>query len=301
MLKREDLRGISKITLIILILLIVLILVAFFVVKNIILKGSGERALGKFTLDLKISQVQIIQNNSLNVLVKRNKGAGEFTGINFIVDDGKNTERIQTNASLEELESRSFILPLLQINSSDVKKVSIDIVFKYESEKDFGQNIKDEYFMNFSDSNSISCIPYCPAGAQCGDNGCKGECASGCTQNGYVCSNYKCFATLATKCSQANITVTGVTNVETNFSVTLSRQGGEDDLGGVIFAFTNESGSPNYVTDIPGNIIPSSTATRYVTISEDHLENPSKVRIIVYFLDENKAQQFCQPSPQLLF
>ena len=207
MLKKGDNRGISKITLFILVLLIVLILVTYIVVKNVVLKGSGDRSLGKFTLDLKISSVQIVQNNSLDVVVKRNKGAGQFTGINFIVQDGKTKETIKTNASMAELESRSFILHLNSMNASEVKNLSIDPIFVYESEKEYGQNIKDEYILVPSESNSITCMPSCPEGAECGDDGCGKQCGGGCTQEGYTCIKLKCVATLETKCALTNISV----------------------------------------------------------------------------------------------
>jgi len=296
MLKKGDNRGISKITLFILVLLIVLILVAYIVIKNVVLKGSGERSLGKFTLDLKISQVQIIQNNSLDVVVKRNKGVGEFTGINFIVNDGKTTETIKTNVSMAELESRSFTLPLTSMNASEVKNVSIDAIFQYESEKEYGQNIKDEYVMDSSELNSVLCKPSCPEGAECGDDGCGKECNGGCSQEGYTCLEQKCVATLETKCLRTKIVVPHVSNVTTNFSVVLSREGGEDEIEGVKLVFTNESQSSNFVIDTPGNIAPSEISTKYVTILETQLENPSKVRTIVYFLDENEMEQFCEPS-----
>lgn len=298
---KGDNRGISKITLFILVLLIILILVAYFVVKNIVLKGSGERSIGKFTLDLKITQVQIIQNNSLNVVVKRNKGLGEFTGINFIVDDGKTKESIQTNVSMEELESRDFILHLRYVNASEVKKVSIDAIFNSESEKEFGQNIKDVYIVDSSESNSIVCKPSCPSGAQCGSDGCGRECGGGCIQEGYICLDSKCIATLETKCLGTSILVTQVSNITTNFTINLFRSRGEDEIGGIKLAFANENSSSNFVVDEIGNIASLENVTKYATIPEDYLVNPEKVRIIVYFMDENGAPQFCDPSGQITF
>ena len=125
MLKRGDSKGLSKFATIFLIMMIVLIVIVFFVVRDVILKGSGERALGKYTMDLEISKVQVVNNNnSLMVVVKRNMGDGNFTGINFVVEDTINKETISTNVSLEELESRTFVLPLGIIDISKIKKLS---------------------------------------------------------------------------------------------------------------------------------------------------------------------------------
>jgi hypothetical protein len=296
MLKKGDRRGLSKTGIFILILLIILIFVAYFVVKNVVLKGSGDRSIGKFTLDLKISSVQIIQNNSLDVVVRRNKGAGQFTGINFIIDDGKAKERISVNASMSELESRSFIVHLDSMNVSEVKSVSIDPIFVLESQKEYGKNIKDEYIIGSEESNSMVCKPSCPEDAECGDDGCGKQCNGGCIQEGYTCLELKCVATLETKCLRTNIAVTHVRNVTTNFSVTLSREGGEDEIEGIKLVFTNKTQNSNFVMDTPGNIALYEASTRYIAILYSQLENPSKVRTIVYFTDENDMQQFCEPS-----
>lgn len=296
MVKKRDVKGGSKITLIIIVLSILFIFVGYVVVKNVVLKGSGDRSLGKLTLVLKISSVQIIQNNSLDVVVRRDNGAGEFIGINFIIDNGKTKETVLTNTSMAELESRSFILHLNSINVSEVKSVSIDPIFALESQKEYGKNIKDKYVIDSSESNSMVCKPSCPEGAECGDDGCGKQCGRGCTQEGYTCAEQKCVATLETKCALTNITVIHVINMTTNFSVVLSREGGEDEIGGVKLVFTNETQNYNFVMDTSGNIALYEASTRYVAILENQLANPSKVRTIVYFLDESDMQQFCEPS-----
>ena len=301
MFNRGDSRGLSKVGAIILIILLVLILAAFFFVKNVVLKGSEERTLGKYTLDLKISQVQVIENNSLLVMIKRNQGKGEFVGIDFIVEDGKNKEVIRTNDSLQELESRVILLNLHVVNISKAKKISIDPVFKLESKKEVAGNVEDEYTFGSSEPESSGCIPYCPPGAQCGDNGCRGECAGGCTKQGYSCLDHKCIANLETKCLETNITVKEVSHVGTNFSITLSRQGGEENISGVKLLFTDETESSNFVIDIEGDITPSEEVTKYVTIMEEHLKNPKKVRTLVYFIDNSGLEQLCELSDQFLF
>jgi len=293
-------RGLSRVGSIILIILIVLILAAYFVVKNVVLKGSEERTLGKYTLNLEISQVQIIENNSLLVMIKRNQGKGKFVGIDFTIEDGKDKEVIRTNDSLEELESRVVLLNLRVINVSKAKKISIEPVFKLESKKEVSGNIEDEYTFGSSEDSS-GCIIYCPAEYQCGDDGCKGECAGGCTEQGHTCIDHKCIADLETKCLETNITINEISNIGTNFSVTLSRNGGGEEIGGVKLLFADEIESSNFVADIEGNIAPSESVIKYITILEEHLENPKKVRTMVYFVDDSGIEQLCERSDSFSF
>jgi len=310
---RSDSRGMSRAVTIFLIIFLVLLAVAWIVVKNVILKGSEERALGKYTLNLEILQVQKINDSTLSVVVKRNAGDGIFVGIDFIVEDKYHIEVIRINGSLNELESKSFLLPLVVINASDVNKISIEPIFKFGARKKAGGNIKDKYTINSSDSVGLVCTPYCPAGARCGSDGCNGFCGSEC-QQGYVCSAYNCVITLEEKCLQANVTVTKVVNVtpladsinynSTVFNVTLLRQGGEDAMWGVKLIFTNASESPNLVIDVVGDITPFEAIDKSVTVLESYLKNPSKIRTIVYFRNESDgeiSQNLCAPSVRVEF
>jgi hypothetical protein len=104
-----------------------------------------------------------------------------------------------------------------------------------------------------------------------------------------------------TKCLNANVVATRVTNDTTNFSVTLSRQAGDDVLGGVKLVFTNDAGTSSFVKDVPGDITALSTVTTYVTILDTDLSNPSKVGVVSYFLDESGNEQLCQTSNPLEF
>ena len=311
--KRSDSKGMSRAVTIFLIIFIILLAVTYIVVKNVILKGSEERALGKYTLNLEISKVQKINDSTLSVTVKRNVGDGTFVGINFIVEDEKKIEIVQVNGSLNELESKNFLLPLTAINSSDVNRVSIEPIFKFGSKTKVGGNIEAKYTINSSNRISSTCIPHCPAEAQCGSDGCDGICGSVC-QQGYICSSYTCIITLEEKCLRANVTVTKVVNItpladsinynSTIFNVTLLRQGGEDIIWGVKLIFTNESESPNLVIDAAGDITPFESVYKSVTILESYLTNPSKIRTIVYFRNESDGeinQALCDPSVRIPF
>src|SRR5512137_2593316 len=51
------------------------------------------------------------------------------------------------------------------------------------------------------------------------------------------------------KCLSASVEATKVTNVSTAYQVTITRNGGEDALGGVKLVFTDASGAANEVED----------------------------------------------------
>jgi hypothetical protein len=106
-------------------------------------------------------------------------------------------------------------------------------------------------------------------------------------------------------CIQANVVATRVVNATpSNFSVTLSRQGGEDEIGGVKIVFTNEEGSTNDIHDRSGNIEALQTVTNYYTVNIDPttgVPNPTRVSVVVYFLDDSGNEQLCQTSSQKQF
>ena len=113
-------------------------------VKNVVNEGSEQIALGKNTLDLQIEEVQI-EGNQVNIKIKRDIGHGEFVGIKFIIEDGKNTEIIEKRTSLKELMEETFILNLGSIEGSDVTKILIVPVFRLESGEEIIGDVKDEY------------------------------------------------------------------------------------------------------------------------------------------------------------
>jgi len=108
-----------------------------------------------------------------------------------------------------------------------------------------------------------------------------------------------------TMCIQANVVATQVNNATpSDFSVTLNRQGGEDEIGGVKLVFTNEDGSTNDIHDISGNIQALQTITRTVTVNINPttgVPNPTRVSVVVYFLDDSGNEQLCQTSTQKTF
>lgn len=179
MIKRLNKRGLSTIvaTLLIILLTLVAVGIIWVVVRNVIQSGAEQVSLGKFTLNLEIKSVTVnLGSNSVNVRIKRNSGEGEISGIDFIVEDDKNTDVIKTNLSLNELDERTINLSLKSVNMSNIQKVSVAPVFLLESGKEVIGDIKDEYDVPSSSIiGGIACVPQC-VGKQCGDNGCGGTC-----------------------------------------------------------------------------------------------------------------------------
>jgi hypothetical protein len=149
--KRNDKRGLSTIvaTLLIILLTLVAVGIIWVVIRNVLQGGSEQISLGKFTLNLEIKDVTLnITNSSINVKIKRNAGAGEIVGLDFIVEDGDTTEVAKTNLSLTELEERTVKLNLDSVNVSRIQKVSVAPVFLLESGKESIGDVKDEYIVS---------------------------------------------------------------------------------------------------------------------------------------------------------
>lgn len=141
-------RGLSNI--IVTLLLIVLVLVAVSIVwgitKDLIESGVEEIDLGKFTLDLEIKSVKIEGDDvTVDVVVKRNPGPGEFIGMNFVFSDGQNSEVIREDTVLNELEERSFTYTLTKISTSKLEDVSIAPIYELSSGKENMGNIADKF------------------------------------------------------------------------------------------------------------------------------------------------------------
>ena len=192
--KEKSSKGLSAIvaTLLMVLLTLVAVAIIWIVVKNVIQNNAEQVSLGKFTLDLKISEVQNINDSALSLVVKRNPGEGDFVGINFIVEDDENTEVIKMEVSMKELETRRFGLYLTEVNASKIKKVSIAPIFKLESGKEINGDVKDEYVPGSSSgSGGTSCIPDC-TGKVCGNDGCGGVCPPDNCPIGQTCSGGIC-------------------------------------------------------------------------------------------------------------
>lgn len=194
--KRNE-KGLSTIvaTLLIILLTLVAVGIIWVVIRNVIQSNTEQISLGKFTLDLEIKDVLVnFTNHSLNIKIKRNAGEGEISGLDFIVEDGDNTEVVESNLSLKELEERTINLPLSSsINISKIQKVSVAPIFKLESGKEVIGDVKDEYTAGPGGLRILTCTLEC-AGKNCGNDGCGGSCLPGCTLPQTCNSNGQCLS-----------------------------------------------------------------------------------------------------------
>ena len=131
-------------SLIIILLVLVAIGIIWIVVKKILSEGTEQVYLGKFTMNLEIKSIKVNEND-VEVIIKRNTGAGELAGINFVVNDGVNTQVFEESTTMGELGSQSFTIPYDGL----VKEISIAPVFETSSgKKSIGNEIDKEVLSN---------------------------------------------------------------------------------------------------------------------------------------------------------
>jgi len=129
-------RGLSSVvtSLIMILLVLVSVGIVWVVVKNIIESGTEDISLEKFSSDLKIKSVTVDNStNTANINVKRNPGQGDLAGIKFVFSDGLNSEIIESNLTLEELEENVFSFILNNLSVSNIQTVSIALLYKKDS------------------------------------------------------------------------------------------------------------------------------------------------------------------------
>jgi len=144
---KKNHKGLSTIviTLIIILISLVAVGIVWVVVRNVINTGTKEVTLGQFTLDAKIKDVNIDNSsNNVSLSVRRNAGIGEFSKMNFVFSDGKNSEVITQPVSLNELEEKRFTFHLSILNVSNLISISIVPLIKQDNKEILG-NVLDKY------------------------------------------------------------------------------------------------------------------------------------------------------------
>ncbi len=164
-------------------LIIILGGIIFFIVRG---WNEGQDIYDDENIDLKISQVKKVNDNTLDLTLRRGVGEGEFVGLSFQVSDGRLIEVIRINSSMPENQTGNFSLKFISMNASRVKKISVTPIYLNEEGVEVIGNVKDEYV------TPNTCSNYCPTGSQCGLNDCGMQCGNGCG-SGYLCLNYKCI------------------------------------------------------------------------------------------------------------
>jgi hypothetical protein len=195
--------GLSKSTktLLIIVIVIMVIAVIFLVIRGLSNPNDNGNPVDRLTADLKISQVEILNNTNLNVKVEEGIVEGEIQAINFIFynEDGKEIKR--SKVLISDLEENDFLVSFRVANTSKIKSISIIPIFVNKSSGGsvIGK-VEDEYTIT-SDENteeelpeentSIEVIPECTLDLNCNDN-------NGCTTDSCVEGN--CSHTLVENC-----------------------------------------------------------------------------------------------------
>jgi len=209
-------RGLSTIvsTLLILLLVFVAVGILWVVVRNVVMQGTEQVSLGKFTLDLAIDQVQLNnETNSFSIKIKRNPGDGEFVGIKVIVFDEDNSEIFTINGSLKEYERKSYEFILELIDVDNIKKIQIAPVFRLESGKEVVGDVKDTWEKSESPLGIVETTTpnenNSNVGLECSvDSNCTGIANSGnyCSGDTIVIDNYNYFCNSENECDYNSTT-----------------------------------------------------------------------------------------------
>lgn len=151
-------RGISGLIVSVLLITfaIVSIAVSWIVITNIINEKSEmvDTSAGAITTDLNILRAVVVNDSTINITVRREKGEGDFSKLNFVFLQDSQTEIIPVEASLEELHTGSFSIHLSILNASKVESVGVAPIFGTASGKEITSNIKDSYKIPSSSGNS---------------------------------------------------------------------------------------------------------------------------------------------------
>jgi len=208
-------RGLSRVvtTLMIILLVLVAIGIVWVVIRNIISLGIEGIFLERFTIDLKIKNAYVDENNIVVNLIKRKPGQGNLAGIKFIFSNGTNTESAEEDTTMEELEEKSFTFQLNELDVGTVETVSIAPIFGLDSGEERLGNIIDIYYIKKIEgegngepngeeppNGGESCEPAVNPceGWVCGNvqNGTCGEISCGtCTGENETCTNGVCETT----------------------------------------------------------------------------------------------------------
>ena len=223
-------RGMSSVitTLLVIVLVLVAVGVVWGVIKNILQGGADGISLGVLTLDAEITSATVDNSsNNVSLIVKRNPGQGELTGIKFIFYDGVNSEIMTEEISLQQLEEKRFYFHLLNLNVNNLIKISIVPIFKSDSGKQIIGNVVNTY-----EVGGTECIANC-TNKVCGTDGCGGSCGSCqvdeyCDTGSCIQGTNPCDLTLASwsetsvvEGTTVDLTVTGTdcTGIDLNYSI----------------------------------------------------------------------------------
>lgn len=168
--ERGGKRGLSSVitSLIIIGLALVAIIVVWGVVRNIIEGGSKDIFLEKYTINVDVLDLSL-QGQDATINIKRNSGQGDFSGMSFIIDNGTDNTRID-KTSLNELETKNYILNLTELSIFDKADISVVILYNNQEGEnsvseplikyniDFCKNVSDTLIVYECEKKNCSCI-----------------------------------------------------------------------------------------------------------------------------------------------
>ncbi len=100
---------------------------------------------------------------------------------------------------------------------------------------------------------------------------------------------------LSSDCLDVNIKATKVVCDDAGIcNVTITRNAGGKDIGGVKLIFSDAVGEDTYVEDVFENI--AILGTKTIREIDTGLATPNKMEIAVYFIDESENEQLCSQT-----
>ena len=82
------------------------------------------------------------------------------------------------------------------------------------------------------------------------------------------------------------------------YNVTVLRNGGTGEIGGVKLVFSADNATSNFVYDDSGDL--ASLAIKTIPVQVTAF-SPNKVKAVVYFVDKSGNKQYCQNAEELSF
>jgi flagellin-like protein len=152
-------RGLSPVIATVLLIAVsfLVILVFWFSINSLIQNESKKISSGLIEISLEVKSIQLQNNGDLLVRVKRNSGAGDLSGISFVVSDGSNSIVFEINTNLKELEERAFIIPKEKIISlASVKSVSVAPIINFDSNKNVQKDIVNTRQVELSNTVNLA-------------------------------------------------------------------------------------------------------------------------------------------------
>jgi len=138
-------KGMSMVitTFLVILLMLVSIGVIWAVVKNVV-GGSGQVSLDKFTSDFQIERV-LLSEDDVKVVVERGNGNGELVKINFVIDDGENSESFEIEVDLQALGKAEFTLVPVELVIADIKNIKISPIYSSGSNEEVSGVVSDSF------------------------------------------------------------------------------------------------------------------------------------------------------------